>query len=81
MYRITDSAKLPGRKELCLIGYPVNIDPDLCIYNDTDPFKYITINSNVLREALLSDPSFILFTLGIKVEDATKGRNIKWQQF
>ena len=77
MYRITDSAKLPGRKELCFIGYPVNIDPDLCIYNDTDPFKYITINSNVLREALLSDPSFILFTLGIKVEDATKGRNIK----
>ena len=81
MYRITDSAKLPGRKELCLIGYPINIDPDLCIYNDTDPFKYITINSNVLREALLSDPSFILFTLGIKIEDATKGRNIKWQQF
>ena len=77
MYRITDSAKLPGRKELCLIGYPVHIDPDLCIYNDTDPFKYITINSNVLREALLSDPSFILFTLGITIEDATKGRNIK----
>lgn len=81
MYKITDSARLPGRKELCHIGYPVHMDPDLCIYNDTDPFKYITINSKVLREALLSDPGFILFTLGIKVEDATKGRNIKWQQF
>lgn len=77
MYTITDSAKLPGRKELCHIGYPVNMDPDLCIYNTSDPFKHITINSQVLREALLSDPSFILFTLGIKVEDATKGRNVK----
>lgn len=76
MYRITDSAKLPGRKELCHIGYPVHMDPDLCIYNDTDPFKCITINSSVLREALLSDPGFILFTLGIKVEDA-KGRKVK----
>lgn len=77
MYTITDSAKLPGRKELCHIGYPVHMDPDLCIYNTTDPFKYITINSKVLREALLSDPGFILFTLGIKVEDANKGRNVK----
>lgn len=76
MYRITDSAKLPGRKELCHIGYPVNITPDLCIYNDTDPYKFITINSQVLREALLSDPGFILFTLGVKVEDA-KGRKIQ----
>lgn len=77
MYTITDSVKLPGRKELCHIGYPVHMDPDLCIYNTTDPFKYITINSKVLREALLSDPGFILFTLGIKVEDANKGRNVK----
>lgn len=76
MYRITDSAKLPGRKELCHIGYPVNLEPDLCIYNDTDPYKFITINSQVLREALLSDPGFILFTLGVKVEDA-KGRKIQ----
>jgi hypothetical protein len=76
MYRITDSAKLPGRKELCHIGYPVNLAPDLCIYNDADPYKYITINSQVLREALLSDPGFILFTLGVKVEDA-KGRKIQ----
>jgi hypothetical protein len=29
---------------------------------------------------LLSDPGFILFTLGIKVEDA-KGRKVKWHQF
>lgn len=77
MYRITDSANLPGRKELCHIGYPANMDPDLCIYNDADPYKCITINSNVLREALLSDPGFILFTLGIKVEDSKRGRNIK----
>lgn len=75
MYRITDSTKLPGRKELCHIGYPVHMDPNICIYNDADPYKNIAINANVLREALLSDPSFVLFTLGIKVEDA-KGRKV-----
>lgn len=77
MYTITDSAKLPGRKELCHIGYPVHMNPDLCIYNTADPYKAICINSQVLREALLSDPGFILFTLGIKVEDAKTGRNVK----
>jgi hypothetical protein len=75
MYKITDSANLPGKKELCHVGYPVNMNPDLCIYSDDNPYRYITINSNVLREALLSDPSFILFTLGIKIEDA-KGRKV-----
>lgn len=75
MYRIVDSDKLPCKKELCYIGYPVNMNPDLCIYNDTDPYKCITINSTVLREALLADPGFVLFTLGIKIEDA-KGRKI-----
>lgn len=75
MYRITDSAKLPGKKELCHIGYPVHMDPNICIYNDADPYKNISINAQVLREALLSDPGFVLFTLGIKVEDA-KGRKV-----
>lgn len=75
MYRIIDSNRLPCKKELCHIGYPINMNPDLCIYNDTDPYKCITINSTVLREALLADPGFILFTLGIKIEDA-KGRKI-----
>jgi hypothetical protein len=51
------------------------MDPNICIYNDADPYKNIAINANVLREALLSDPSFVLFTLGIKVEDA-KGRKV-----
>jgi hypothetical protein len=77
MYTITDANKLPGKKELCHIGYPVHLTPDLCIYNTADPYRVISINSQVLREALLSDPGFILFTLGIKVEDANKGRNVK----
>ena len=76
MYAIIDSDKLPMKKELCHIGSPVHMNPDLCIYNTADPYKFITINSQVLREALLADPGFILFTLGIKVEDA-KGRKVE----
>lgn len=75
MYAITDADKLPGRKQLCHVGYPVHMNPDICIYNTADPYKVISINSQVLREALLADPSYILFTLGIKVEDAKTGRN------
>lgn len=77
MYKLIDSNKLPGKKELCHIGYPVHMNPDLCFYNTADPYRVIAINSQVLREALLADPGFVLFTLGIKVEDAQKGRNVK----
>ena len=77
MYKLTDSNNLPGKKELCHIGYPVHLNPDLCFYNTADPYRVIAINSQVLREALLADPGFVLFTLGIKVEDAQKGRNVK----
>lgn len=76
MYRITKADNIPAPKNLCLIGYPEDVVPDIVIYNDADPYKCIALNSKVLREALLSDPSFMLFDLGIKVEES-KGRNVK----
>lgn len=81
MYALKDSKDLPGMKKLCQVGYPIDMVPDLCIYNTNDPYTVISINSTVLREALLNDPGFVLFTLGLKVEDANTGRNIKWQQY
>lgn len=76
MYAITDANQLPGRKKLCQVGYPEHMTPDICIYNTDNLYETIDINARVLREALLSDPSYVLFTLGLKVEDANKGRNI-----
>lgn len=76
MYKITNADNIPARKDLCLIGYPENITPDIVIYNDADPYRCIALNSKVLREALLSDSGFMLFHLGIKVEES-KGRDVK----
>lgn len=76
MYRITKADNIPAPKNLCLIGYPENVTPDIVIYNDEDPYKCIAINSKVLKEALLSDPSFMLFDLGLKVEPS-RGRDVK----
>jgi hypothetical protein len=77
MYTLKDSNDVPGRKTLCQVGYPENMTPDLCIIDTDNPYTSLSINSKVLREALLSDPGFVLFTLGLKVEDANKGRNIR----
>lgn len=77
MYAIKDARDVPARQELCKVGYPLHTTPDICILNTDNPYTVISINSQVLREALLADPSYVLFTLGIKVENANKGRNVK----
>lgn len=69
MYIITDSKNVAARKDPCLVGVPYDMEPDLCIINPGNPSNVISINSNVLREALLADPMFVLSRLGIKVED------------
>lgn len=76
MYIITDAKNVPAVPQPCKVGIPVDTESDLCILNPGNPSNTIWINSNVLREALLADPSFVLFTLGIKVTDC-KGV-IKW---
>ena len=64
MYAIKDARDVPARQELCKVGYPLHTTPDICILNTDNPYTVISINSQVLREALLADPSYVLFTLG-----------------
>lgn len=69
MYIITDAKNVPAVPQVCRVGIPADTESNLAILNPGNPSNVIWINSTVLREALLADPSFVLFTLGLKVTD------------
>lgn len=75
MFKLTDSTEVPGVKPLIQVGYPDKMTPDICLVDSTNIFSFVAMNSTMLREALLADPTFTLVTLGIKVEDVFRGGN------
>jgi len=73
MFKLIDSNELPGPKKLVQAGYPDRMNPDICFYDENNIYAFIEMNSQILREALLANPSYTLMKLGIKVEDKLTG--------
>lgn len=69
MYTIKRSSDVYGRKMLCRVGLPQDVEPDLCFVATADRGNYLSINSVVLRQALLSNPKLLKEVLKIKVVD------------
>ena len=74
-YKLKLSQDVPnagGYRNQLRIGLPVDEDMEnnICIVADGS-YDFIALNRNVLRDALLSSPSFCRTVLGVEVRDAT----------
>lgn len=75
MFKLIDSTEVPGQKKLIQAGYPDKMTPDICIVDSNNIYSFIELNAEMLREALLANPSYTLVTLGISVKDGRTGGN------
>jgi len=69
MYNLKQSNDVPGPKQLVRVGLPEHIEPDICITTDLNSHVYLSLNSTVLREALLKNKLLTIELLGLVVED------------
>lgn len=68
MYLFIGSEHVPGPKSPFRVGYPENTAPNLCLLSSHNTSAYVTLNAQVLREALINSPN-VMKTLGLKVVD------------
>jgi hypothetical protein len=70
MYKILPASEIPMPKQPVYLGYPDHAYPDLVFVNTITLQNFISFNSILLRELLLSNKEAILAVAGVKVEDA-----------
>lgn len=72
MFLLLPSNRTPVPKKLIREAVPRKeaMQPDICILNPTNVYNAILLNSLMLREALLANPTMTKELLGVIVQDA-----------
>lgn len=69
MYKIKAASDVPGPKQRVIIGSPQNTYPDIVFATDFSRDIILSMNSVVLREALLNSKEFLEKFLKLKITE------------
>jgi hypothetical protein len=72
MYKIKPASEVAARKQIVQVGAPDNTYPDLVFTTEFSRDIILSMNSMVLRSALLNSKEFLESILKIKVVDVSK---------
>jgi len=72
MYKIKPASEVAARKQVVQLGAPDNVYPDLVFTTDFSRDIILSMNSIVLRTALLNSKEFLESVLKIKVVDVSR---------
>lgn len=75
-YSLKLSREVPnagGYKNMLRVGMPVQADMvnDICICC-AGSYEFVSLNSNVLKQALLNSPEFVKNVLGLQIKEIKK---------
>jgi hypothetical protein len=77
MFKIKKANEVPARKEKVLIGAPDHTVPDLVFTTEFSRDIILSMNSTVLKTALLNSKEFLEDYLEIKIVDLNTSKPVK----